>query len=64
MQRRLEGALRLPRYLLAYVAERDRDRISRLTDLDPDLRRYLLDMLAEQEQAVPVPASRPRRRAG
>lgn len=43
--RRVEGALNLPRYLLDYIERGDAERIAKV-DMDPDLKRSVLDMVA------------------
>lgn len=44
MLRRLEGALSLPRYLLDYIEAGEADRIRRV-DMEPDLKRSILELL-------------------
>jgi transcriptional regulator with XRE-family HTH domain len=48
--RAVEGLLGLPRRYLDFVVNGDAERIGRLHDMDPDLRRHTLDALEEAVQ--------------
>jgi transcriptional regulator with XRE-family HTH domain len=49
--RAVEGLLGFPRRYLDFVVNGDIERIARLHDMDPDLRRHTLDALEEAVQA-------------
>jgi transcriptional regulator with XRE-family HTH domain len=48
--RGVEGLLGLPRRYLDFVVDGDAERVSRLRDMDPDLRRHTLDALEDAAQ--------------